>query len=211
MGARKTTFINAQLDARFGSGSPASHYIGLLTALAGASAAGTEVSTANWTNYARVAVTNNATNFPAASGGTKASGAAIDFGTAIIPSGTVTVLGAAVCDASSGGSQTHFMALGSGDAKPFTCSAAGTLTCYAHGYNNGDSVVLDPIVGASLPTGASASTIYTVANAATDTFTLTGPTISAAGAGLVQKLESKVINNGDSVTIPSGQLVIKET
>jgi hypothetical protein len=47
-------------------------------------ATGTEVSTGDWSNYARVAVTNNATNWPAASGGSKSNGVAVSFGTATI-------------------------------------------------------------------------------------------------------------------------------
>jgi hypothetical protein len=203
MGTKTTTLINTQLAALEAAG----YYYALLTALASAGSAGTEVSTANWTNYARVAAL---ATLGTAAAGQIASDALIDFGAAIIPSGTVTVLGAAIYSASTAGTQLYFMALGSTAPKPFTCSAAGTLTCYAHGLSNGDTVILDPIIGASLPTGAAASTAYTVANATTDTLTLTGPTISAAGAGSIQKLESKVINNGDQVTIPIGQLIIKE-
>jgi hypothetical protein len=53
----------------------------------------TEVSTGVWTNYARIAVTNNTTNFPNASGTTasKSNGTVINFGTATI-SGTAPVV-----------------------------------------------------------------------------------------------------------------------
>ena len=52
-------------------------------------------------NYARVAVTNNATNFPAASGGVKTNGVAILSGVASGSWGTITH--AAIYDAPSGG------------------------------------------------------------------------------------------------------------
>lgn len=51
--------------------------------------------------YARVAVTNNATNWPAASGGAKSNGIAIDFPTATGSWGTVTHF--FVADAGAGG------------------------------------------------------------------------------------------------------------
>lgn len=61
---------------------PATLYVGLLTtapndaSTSGALSPGVEVTGGS---YARVAVTNNATNFPAASGGAKANGTAITF------------------------------------------------------------------------------------------------------------------------------------
>jgi hypothetical protein len=51
--------------------------------------------------YARVAVTNNATNWPAASGGAKANGTAITFPTATGSWGTLTHF--ALLDAGAGG------------------------------------------------------------------------------------------------------------
>lgn len=69
---------NETLDAWFGSATlgPATWYIGLMTtAHADAGTGGTEVASSN--NYSRIAVTNNATNFPAASGGAKSNGTVI--------------------------------------------------------------------------------------------------------------------------------------
>lgn len=62
---------NAMLDSVFGSGSPATVYVALTVA-------GVEVS---GSGYTRAAVTNNSTNFPAASGGAKTNGTAITFPT----------------------------------------------------------------------------------------------------------------------------------
>lgn len=52
-------------------------------------------------NYARVAVTNNLTNWPAASGGSKSNGTAVTFNDATGSWGTVTHFG--VYDQASGG------------------------------------------------------------------------------------------------------------
>lgn len=89
-----TDFLeNEVLDHVFGAATytpPATLYVALGTA--GNESSFTEVNAAVWTNYAREAVTNNATNFPAASGGAKANGTDIDFGTATMATpGTDTV------------------------------------------------------------------------------------------------------------------------
>jgi hypothetical protein len=101
---------NKTLDVHFGAASytpPATLYIELLTdSNTGAQRdAGTvtAVSTGSWTNYARLAVTNNSTNFPNASGGAKSNGTDITFTAATIPSGTVTVTAIAIYDASTSG------------------------------------------------------------------------------------------------------------
>lgn len=82
---------------------PATYYVALFTVTPSDAGGGTEVSTGAWTNYARVAVANTLTNFPAASGGAKATGADIDFGTAVIPGAGPTVVAMALMDAASGG------------------------------------------------------------------------------------------------------------
>jgi hypothetical protein len=107
MGSFTNDAENTILDAVFGGsalGAPATYYVALTTTAPTDSAAGTEVSTGTWTNYARVAVTNNATNFPAASGGAKSNGTAIAFGTAST-SGNVSVAGLELWSASSGGTR----------------------------------------------------------------------------------------------------------
>lgn len=65
----------------------------------------TEMGTGSWTNYARVAVTNNATNFPAASGITaaKSNGTAISFGTATVVSTAPVATAVGVYTASTAG------------------------------------------------------------------------------------------------------------
>ena len=91
----------AVLDAAFGSGSPATWYLALYTVAPTAGGGGTEVSGGA---YARVAVTNNTSNFPAATGSgpaTKLNGAAFTFPTATATWGNVVAFG--WFDAASGG------------------------------------------------------------------------------------------------------------
>lgn len=83
-------------------------YIAAYTVAPTDAGGGTEVSTAG-TNYARVAVTNNSTNFPAASGtspASKSNGTAINFNVASASWGTVVAAG--VFDAASGGNLLYW-------------------------------------------------------------------------------------------------------
>lgn len=57
-------------------------------------------------NYSRVSIANNATNFPAASGGTKSNGSLLVFPTASGTWGTITSFG--LYDQSSGGNLLYF-------------------------------------------------------------------------------------------------------
>jgi len=67
---------------------PATVYIALFTSIPDDGGGGTEVSTTG-TAYARVAATNNSTNWPDAGGGIKSNGATITFPTAIDSWGNV--------------------------------------------------------------------------------------------------------------------------
>ena len=92
------------LDHVFGAAAytaPATLYVALFTATPSDTGGGTEVTIGS-NAYARVAVTNNATNFPAASGGAKANGTAITFPQAT-PSGWGVVTQFGIYDASTAG------------------------------------------------------------------------------------------------------------
>jgi hypothetical protein len=92
------------LDQIFGATAwtaPATLYFGLLTdsntATQRDAGTVTEVSTGTWTNYQRAAVTNNATQFPAATGTLATKSNANDIGTAaFLSSGTTIAAGSAV-------------------------------------------------------------------------------------------------------------------
>lgn len=112
---------------------PATVYVALYTALpTDAAASGTEVSGGA---YARVAVTNNTTNWPAATGTaptTKSNGTSITF-----PAPTAnwgTIVGFAIKDAASGGNTLYWGSLtaakvvSSGDAAPSFAVSALTVT-----------------------------------------------------------------------------------
>lgn len=97
------------LDYFFGATAnttPGTWYFGLMTAAAAPEAGTvTEVSTATWTNYDRVDVTNNTTNFPnvsAADPYAKVTGAAINFGT-VTASGSVVVTHMGIWDSGTPG------------------------------------------------------------------------------------------------------------
>ena len=92
---------NALLDHHLGGPNytrPGTVYISLYTAAPSDTGGGTEVAGGN---YSRVAVVNDATNFPAAVGGSKSNGIAIVFPTPSSSWGTVTHFG--IFDASVAG------------------------------------------------------------------------------------------------------------
>ena len=104
---------------------PATIYVALFTAAPTDAGGGTEVTGGS---YARKAVTNNPTNWPAAAGGVKSNGVVITFVTPTGAWGTVTHF--ALMDAASAGNQiangalTVPRAIAIGDVPAF---AAGTL------------------------------------------------------------------------------------
>lgn len=92
---------DALLDHVFGSADytpPLVLYVALFTAAPTDAGGGTEVSGGA---YARAIVTNNTTNFPAASGGSKSNGIEIAFPQATALWGDVVAVG--IFDASTGG------------------------------------------------------------------------------------------------------------
>lgn len=90
---------------------PATLYVALYTSAPSDGGGGTEIS---GNGYARVAVTNNATNWPAASGGQKSNGTAITFSVATGSWGTVVAFG--LFDASTGGNLLMWATLGTSKA-----------------------------------------------------------------------------------------------
>lgn len=118
------------LDHLFGATSyspPGTLYIALFTAAPSDSGGGTEVTGGS---YARVAVTNNTTNFPNASGTSptsKSNGTTITFPTASASWGTVVAFG--IFDASSSGNLiawadlTTSKSIASGDTASFAASS----------------------------------------------------------------------------------------
>lgn len=122
------------LDLMFGSGHDAAFgatvYLGLFTVLPADD--GTGGTAPSGGSYARVAITNDNTNFPAASGGSKSNGVRIDMPTATGSWGTI--VGWGLYSASSGGTLYVYGDLAtprpvvSADA-PFFPAGALNITC----------------------------------------------------------------------------------
>jgi hypothetical protein len=102
---------------------PATVYVSLFTATPSDSGGGTEVSGGS---YARVSVTNNTTNWPNASGGSKSNGTDITFTTATGSWGTVTQFG--IHDASTAGNLLYW-----GDISPSKTIGSGDTARFATG------------------------------------------------------------------------------
>ena len=128
-GSKSDYLENKVLDHVLGGGDytrPAKVYVALYTEAPSDAGGGTEVSGGS---YARVEVTNNATNWPAASDGEKSNGTEITFETATDSWGTVVAFG--ILDADEEGNLllwatlTANKTIDSGDTAKF---AVGDLT-----------------------------------------------------------------------------------
>lgn len=128
MAGSKTNYLEGKLlDLVFGAvafAAPGTLYLAAFTVAPGETGGGTEVTGGS---YARVAVTNNTTNFPSAN--PKLNGTAISFPQASASWGTVVAVG--WMDAASGGNMLTYCTLDtskditSGDTLTF---AAGALS-----------------------------------------------------------------------------------
>lgn len=103
----KSDFLeNELLDHVLGAAAytaPATVYVGIFTAAPTDAGGGTEVTGGS---YARVAVTNDSTNWPAASGGAKSNGTAITFPSPSANWGVVVAFG--IFDAASAGNLLYW-------------------------------------------------------------------------------------------------------
>lgn len=131
MSSGKSNYLaNAILNGVLGGSAfslPANVYIALSTAAFSASATGSAMTEVSGGSYSRVAVTNNSTNWPAASSQSKSNGTVFTFPTATASWGTV--LSVYVVDASSAGNilygadLTASRTVASGDTASFAASA----------------------------------------------------------------------------------------
>ena len=93
---------------------------------------------------------------------------------------------------------------------PFSCTNAspGVLTVVAHGYTNGDPVVVSAKYGGVLPTTAGSwAGALTVASTTTDTFTA-GVNTTSTGDGLVRKILQQPIAINVTASFAAATLVI---
>lgn len=113
MGSFSNYLENKLLDQLFNATAytfPTTLYVALCTATVVEGDTGSTITEPSGNGYARVAVTANTTNFPAASGGALSNGVAITGFTASGGSwGTITDI--AICDASSAGNVLAYDAL----------------------------------------------------------------------------------------------------
>lgn len=84
------------LDNIWGSGTPATFYVALFTVLPGTDGSGGTEAT--YTSYSRFAVTNNATEFPAAAGSPPIKTNANDWDFGVAGSGPTNVVGVGFVD-----------------------------------------------------------------------------------------------------------------
>jgi hypothetical protein len=215
-GSLGDTLENSLLDHWLGGpdyNRVATVYLALFTAMPSDSGGGTEVTGAG---YTRKAITNNTSEWTAASGGSKSNINAQSFpaATADYPA---KILGWALMTATSAG---NVMAWGKlvGVYKVITADATtDTFTSASHGYTNGTRVQVENADGA-LPAGLSENTTYYVIGAATNTFQLSATSGGAAinitdagtGTNRVALDYSQIVLNGNTVTFPAGSLVISQ-
>lgn len=111
---------------------PATTYLGLWTVTLSDTSTGSTEGEVSGGSYARASVTNNTTNWPNASAGSKNNGADITFTTATGSWGTITY--AAICDASTAGNILYWFDLtasktvASGDTVKFSATTGITIT-----------------------------------------------------------------------------------
>ena len=156
--------------------------------------------------YARVLLTGLWASATGSAPSSIANGTLIQFATATADWGTVVGFG--IYDALTSGNLLISDWLGNYAWSPFSCTLAspGVLTVPAHGFANGDSVVVASEFGGTLPTtGGSWSGVKTVANVTTDTFTA-GVNTTGTGSGLVRKTVSQSNPRGVQFQFPIGNL-----
>lgn len=144
-----------------------------------------------------------------APGSIKNSGATITFAQAT-GTGWGTINSYGIFDALSSGNLIEWDWLGNFNWNPFTCTLAspGVLTSPAHGYSNGDSVVVTTKYGGTLPTTAGSwAGLLTVAGVTTDTFTA-GVNTTSTGDGQVRKVVTQSVPGNVTPTFSTNQLSI---
>lgn len=138
-------------------------------------------------SYARKAAT-----WAASSGRSKATSASMVFDVAAGSS----VAWVGIWDAVSAGNFLGMTPNGGGTPQAFVVPdiANDTLECVAHGFTNGQTVVVWAVPGDPVPTGLAEGTIYYVISATTDDLQLSATlggaaiNITAIGAGLLQRI-----------------------
>lgn len=192
--------LNA-LDESGGAGVGATHG-SLHTAY---SASGANEVTGGSPAYARKAAT-----WAAASGRSKATSASMVFD---VPAGTA-VRWVGIWDAVSAGNFLGMTPNGGVAPQGFVVPdiSNDTLECVAHGFTNGQTVVVWALPGDPLPTGLAEGTVYYVISATTDDLQLSATSggsainLTAIGAGLLQRIVEEAFGAQGTHTVSSATM-----
>jgi hypothetical protein len=122
--------------------------------------------------------------------------------------GTVTSWG--IYDALTSGNLVWWDYLGNFKWLPFTGTLASPsiLTATAHGYSNGDPVVVTAKYGGVLPTAGSFAGVLTVAGVTTDTFNVGVNAATASGDGEVRKIVQQSIPANVTASFGAGTFTL---
>jgi len=169
------------------------------------SSTGTNEVTGGSPAYARKGMT-----WSAASSGSKATSASAVFD---VPAAT-TVRWVGLWDTVTGGVFLGMGPNGGGVPQAFVSPdiANDILECVAHGFSNGDTVVVWAVPGDPVPTGLAEGTVYFVTNATTDDLTLSATSggatinITAIGAGLLQKIVPETFGAQGTHTVSAASM-----
>lgn len=194
---------------------PGTVYMALYSASPTDASAGTELA---GNGYARVAKTNDTTNFPAAN--PKQNGTTIVF-PAATGSNWARVYSWQLLDNSTGGNRLYWGPLAGAEkmcSVDDTDVTNNTLTSPGHGYANDTIVRVFSYKGLALPTGLAEDTQYWVVTTATDTFKLapsqggTAIDITAKGSGFLEVAtdQSIVVAVGGTASFAASALTITE-
>lgn len=185
-------------------------YLGFYTTAPSDAGGGTEVSGGS---YARLATTGANWNAAAGSAPSSVSNAQVlTWAAATASWGSTPLVAIGAFDAPTSGDLLWWDYLGNFPWLPFTCTAAspGVLTVPAHGFANGDTVVVSAEYGGTLPTTAGSwAGLLSVANATTDSFTL-GVTTTASGSGSLRKVLAVSINTPQAPSFAAGTLTLTQ-
>jgi hypothetical protein len=171
------------------------------------SSTGTNEVTGGSPAYARKAAT-----WAAAASGAKATSASMVFD---VPAST-TVRWVGFFDASTAGNFLGMTPNGGGVPQDFVVPdiANDTLECVAHGFSNGNTVVVWAVPGDPVPTGLAEGTVYYVVNSTTDDLQLSATSggaainITAIGAGLLQRLVEETFGAQGTHTVTSATMTL---
>lgn len=144
---------------------------------------------------------------------TSTSGAIITFPQATASWGTITSWG--VYDALTAGDLLVWDWLGNDPWFPFSAAAGSSSTFTAPGItagspgfaNNSSVAATARFDGATLPTGMTAETIYTVAGLSSDTFNV-GSGVTGTGAGLIRQLTQQAIAANVTFSFPASNFIV---